>query len=165
MSNIAPQLITDRLYLDEITEQDTTLIVTWRSNPEVYKYFLLPHPLEIEEHLNWFHYRYTLDENCLNWMATIKSQKERIGVFGIKKKKGRLVTVEVSYLLAPGYQGKGYAGEALEKIIEFAKNEWKAIEAVAEIHVENKESLKFATNLGFERFEKKGNFAVYKRRL
>lgn len=165
MKNMAPQLITNRLLLNEITEHDTELIVAWRSNPEVYKYFLSPHPLEVEEHLNWFHGRYILDENCFHWMAMARKHGEHVGVFGIKRQEIRLASVEVSYLLAPEHQGKGYANEALGKIIEFAKKVWGASEAVAKVHVKNKESVKFATSLGFEYLSKDGNFDLYIKKL
>lgn len=165
MNGMAPQLRTDRLFLDEITEQDTELIVTWRSDPEVYKYFLFPHLLKAEEHLKWFRDKYILDGNRLNWMAVTKAKGEHIGVFGIKRQENNLASVEVSYLLAPEYQGKGYAREALGQVMWYAEKVWGAKEAVAEIHAENKESLKFARNLGFEYLRKKGDFALYIRKL
>lgn len=123
MENRAPQLITKRLILNDIEERDASLIVKWRSNPDVYKYFLFPHPLKFEEHINWYHKKYLLDENCFNWMAAIRDSGECIGVFGIRRQKDKLTLAEVSYILAPEYQKRGYAREALEKIMEFAKRE------------------------------------------
>ena len=37
---------TERMIMQEITEADTDFIVELRSNPEAYRYFLAPHPLQ-----------------------------------------------------------------------------------------------------------------------
>lgn len=165
MENRAPQLVTKRLFLNDIEERDASLIVKWRSNPDVYKYFLHPHPLKYEEHINWYHKNYLLDKNNFSWMAVVRSSGERIGVFGIRRWKDNLLQVEVSYILAPEYQKKGYAKEALEILMEFAKEEWSCTEAVAEIHIENSVSEKFAESLGFSYVCTNADFVLYRKIL
>ncbi|GFI30018.1 hypothetical protein IMSAGC013_01405 [Lachnospiraceae bacterium] len=162
MSAKVSNLSTERLFLREITEKDTALIVTFRSDPEVYQYFLSPHPLTEEEHLNWFRTRYLSDDNCMNWAAALKDSGETIGVFGIKRQESEH-TAEVSYILSPEFQGKGYAGEAVEGMIRFASEEWHCRFVSAQIHVENQKSAAFAKGLGFECFGRRGKFELYRK--
>lgn len=155
------QLMTERLLLSEITEKDTTLIVKWRSNPEVYQYFSAPHPLKVEEHLDWFRNKYCSDENCLFWMAMEKENRQKIGVFGIKRGEDSLSSAEVSYILSPECQGRGYAREAVERIIKYAKEKWGCSLASAKVHIANQPSIKFAENLGFVPAGRSEDFILY----
>lgn len=165
MKNSASRLVTERLLLYEITEKDTSLIVRYRSDPEVYQYFLSPHPLTEEEHLNWFRNRYVLDETCFYWMAVRKDNGETIGIFGIKRQESELTSAEVSYILSPESQGKGFAREAVEGMIRFASKEWRCRDVSAQIHVENQKSAAFAKRLGFECFGRKGKFELYRKMI
>lgn len=162
MKHIVSNLSTERLSLREITERDAALIVKFRSDPEVYQYFLSPHPLTEEEHLNWFRTRYLSDDNCINWVAALKDSKETIGVFGIKRQESEH-TAEVSYILSTEFQGKGYAGEAVEGMIRFASEEWHCSCVSARIHAENQKSAAFAKCLGFECFGRSGKFDLYRK--
>lgn len=156
------KLATERLFLREITEKDTSLIIKYRSDPSVYQYFLSPHPLTEEEHLNWFRTRYLFDDSCVNWVAARKDTGENIGVFGIKRREPECAA-EVSYLLSPEFQGKGYAREAVEGMIRFASKEWRCIAVSARIHEENRESAAFAKRLGFECSGRRGKFELYRK--
>lgn len=160
-----PPLRTDRLFLNGITEKDAPQIVEWRSDPKVYPYLMSPHPLKEEEHRDWFQNKYRLDAECLFWMATQKGSGEGVGIFGIKRRKNDLLSVEVSYILAPECQGKGYAQEAVRKLLQFAKSEWGCREAVAEIHADNEKSLKLARRLGFDFMNRKDGFVLCRKTL
>lgn len=159
------RLEADRLMLCEITEEDTSLIVKWRSDPEVYRYFLSPHPLTAEEHLDWYKNRYLHQNNRVDWVAAEKATGKRVGIFGIKREKAGDAEAEVSYLLAPEFRGKGYAAEAVERILKFASDQWLCHGAVARIHGNNQESIRFIGNLGFVWLETVGNFVTYRKTL
>lgn len=64
-----PVINTERLTLKEITAQNAPYIVKWRSDPEVYKYFINPHKITLEEHLSWFEDRYANNPNRYDFMA------------------------------------------------------------------------------------------------
>lgn len=165
MEGIAPRFVTERLVLKEITEKDTDLIVAWRSNPEVYRFFLSPHPLSAGEHMEWFQDQYKKDVNRFDWMAVTKGSKEAVGIFGIKRENGDSKEAEISYLLASKAQGKGYASEAVGCIMRFALERWHCDSCAAKIHVENYASVQFAKRLGFTISGMEGVFACYKRKL
>lgn len=154
---------TDRLVLRGIEEGDTDIIVKWRSDPEVYRYFTSPHPLTAEEHERWFREIYCHDFNRWDWLALEKTAKTPVGLFGVKREKEK--NVEVSYLLAPEAQHKGYAGEALENLLKWAKGHCRATIATANIHRDNTASLRFIERLKFGRDIEQGKFLIYRKTL
>lgn len=162
---IVPELETERLVLCDIEEKDTSRIVRWRSNPEVYRYFLLQHPLTKEEHLNWFYNSYINDCNRYDWMARKKEDGQAVGVFGVKRESEQARNAEVSYILSPEHQGMGYASEAVEKVIQFAKECWKCQKVTAEIHIENKRSIGLVERLGFSFLSSSREFCVFERTI
>jgi RimJ/RimL family protein N-acetyltransferase len=158
------EIKTERLVLREIIESDANQIVAWRSNPEVYKYFTVPKKLTVAEHLNWYHNSYLGDENRVDLIALERFKQIPVGIFGIKK-QNEGTCVEVSYLVDPQFQAQGYAREAVNAIMLFAKVEWSCETAKAEIQKNNISSIAFAKRLGFLEEEKESNFIVMKMQL
>lgn len=165
MGKITPCLITERLILEGVTEKDTGRIVAWRSNPEVYPFFLSPHPLSTAEHLDWFRNGYVQDNNRFDWIAEMKDGRKAVGLFGMKRENEASKEVEISYLLAPEAQGKGYASEAVKCIMGVAAKRWCCDSCVAAIHADNHASVEFVKRLGFTASDTEGVFVRYKREL
>lgn len=159
----APELHTERLHLLDITENDADVIVKLRSDPNVYQYFVSPHKITLEEHLNWFRNIYIYDENRYDWIAFLDN--EPIGIFGIKREFHYADTAEISYILSPEYYGKGYAKEAVSMLILFCKTEWKCKKVTAEIHKNNTLSINFIKRLSFTLTEEYGYFLRYEKIL
>lgn len=84
MADFAPTLFTERLTLKNISPDDTADIVSWRSDPAVYRYFLTAKPLTPEEHEDWYRKSYRKNSDRIDWMAFDKDG-HRVGVFGVKK--------------------------------------------------------------------------------
>ncbi len=160
----APELYTKRLRLSDMTENEASSIVEWRSDPEVYKFFVSPHEITIEEHLNWFNNRYIYDPNRLDWVA-FDIDNLPIGVFGAKRNDQKSETAEVSYILSPKQYGKGYANEAVERVIRFCKENWHCSTVIADIHKDNDNSIRFIERLGFSRESSDGVFIRYSRKI
>ncbi len=161
----APLLKTERMILRGIEEGDADYIVTLRSNPDVYKYFCYPHKITKEEHIEWFRNQYIWDERRFDWMAIEKTGMKPVGVFGIKRDCKNHTSAEISYLLAPKYGGKGYACEAVRGVMGFVAEKWPCTSCIAEIHVDNHASIRFAEKLGFTLWGIHGLFAQYGRAL
>ena len=159
------EIKTQRLILKEITEEDAEQIVFWRSNPNVYKYFRSPHELTLEEHIKWYEQTYLLDNAQIQFVAYENTSQQAIGVFGIRRYPNIKSSVEVSYLLDVKAQGNGFSKEAVLGIIKFAKENWRATSAIAEIHKDNYASIKMIERLGFKRIEDRDSFGVYERNL
>ena len=156
----APDLYSERLILRDMTEDDAAFIVQIRSNPEVYRFFTSPHKISEEEHLNWYHYRYIYDNNRFDWIAFLPSG-ERVGVFGVKRESENATEAEISYILLPEKYGKGYASEAIKRLIIFCQCQWKCDSIVAEIHKDNFPSVRFIERLGFKKFKEHDNFVDF----
>lgn len=144
-----PVLKTERLVLRGINESDTDFIIGLREKPEIYRFFTSPHKISKEEHLFWFQESYLKDINRIDWIG-IDSIKIPVGIFGIKRNAKTSIDAEISYILSPDEYGKGYASEAVMRLIEYCKVEWNTKVLTAEIHIDNFESLRFAQRMGFE---------------
>lgn len=164
MAKEIPNINTNRLLLRNICEEDAEDIVKWRSDPRIYKYFISPHKITVQEHLNWYNNIYLNDSNRYDWMA-VDYSGNNVGIFGIKRKNMNEDVAEISYILAPEKRGYGYAKEALVAIQNFLIEKWKCKFVIAEIHKNNIDSIKFAQKLGMKLISDKGKFVVYKNEL
>lgn len=152
---------TERLYLREIREDDAEIIVSWRSDPQVYQYFKNPHRITIEEHLNWYREAYRGQSNMIYWICYFGS--DPVGVFGIKKLFEN--SAEVSYLIDPKYQHRGYAREVLDVILRQAEKKWNITSVTADVHVNNMASVKFIKAMGFMEDKTDGFFITYCKKI
>ncbi|MBR0279184.1 MAG: GNAT family N-acetyltransferase [Synergistaceae bacterium] len=158
MAKNVAELESERLILRGITEDDAPEIVEWRSDPEAYKFFRSPHRITMDEHLSWYRNNYLSNNNRFDWICVDKSSGRKIGVFGAVR-DGK--TAEVNYLLAPYAQHKGYALEAVRRIIEYVRSELHLKRVVAEIHRDNAPSIALAERTGFTLESESGDFLLY----
>ena len=154
----------DRLSYREINAEDAALIVKWRSDPEVYKYFTRPCKITVEEHINWFLNSYSSDPNRLDFMA-LDSGLSKVGVFGIRRESESSDEAEVSYILAPEFYGRGFATEGVKWIMGYCKEHWGISNVIAEIHKENIRSINLAESVGFKESENRGLFIRFSKCL
>ncbi len=159
-----PVLQTARLTLRGISEEDTYAIVALRTDPNVYKFFVSPHQITVEEHLEWFRNNYIFNDDRIDWIA-FGACNNLAGIFGVKRETKDSKEAEVSYILSPEKYGKGYASEAVKRLIQFCREEWKVNYVTAEIHENNADSIRFAESLGFKQEEKKRFFIRFKRKV
>lgn len=164
MKKAAPILETPRLILSDIQQEDTEKIVFWRSDPKVYCFFLSPHKVTTEEHLNWFHSRYLLDETRYDFMAKQKGTGESIGVFGVRYLPDQNAA-EISYILGKTFRSQGYATEAMTAVMDFSQDFWPIQQWIAEIHKGNASSLHFAQKLGFTKVGENSPFWIFTKEI
>lgn len=162
MDKLIPELVTDRLILKNIEEEDANFIVAIRSNPDVYCYFSSPHKVSMEEHLNWYKNKYLSDNNRIDWIAVDRITNSRVGIFGVRRENEKFSEVEVSYIIDPIYKGKGLASEATRTVINYALKSWNAESVIAIIHKDNIESKRFAKTNGFNLSAIEGDFLTYR---
>ena len=148
----------DRLTFRGITDKDAELIVEWRSDPDVYRYFKNPHKISLEEHLNWYKNSYLNNDSRYDWMCIESESGDRVGVFGIVIDGD---TAEVNYLLSPVAQHKGYATEGVMCLAGYAVAKWSVKKVIAEIHNDNKPSIALVERLGFSEIGTNGPFTIY----
>lgn len=157
MKNIS--LCTKRLLLEGLNESHAEAVVNFRSNQAVYKFFKNPRAISLDEHNNWYSNRYLNDDSRMDFV--IKLDEDIIGTCGmldIDTKKG---SMEVSYLLADDYQGKGYAKEAVLALMDYGYVAWNIYHFIAVIHKDNLPSIKFIEKLDFKLTNIDGEFVIY----
>jgi len=164
-SQNANALTAGDLYLEEITKEDTDLIVRFRSDPNDYRFFCNPKALTKEGHINWFENSYLKNPDRIDWIARQKKDGQAVGVFSAKRESVSSKKAEISYLSDPAFRKKGYAKAAVLAIMEFCKKKWNCEKAIAVIHKENHASIGFIEALGFTKSGEYGLFFEYERKM
>lgn len=148
-----PILETERLILREITEADTAGIFACFSNEEVTKYYG-QEPLKNKEEAKGFvaffaqSYR---DKRGIRWGIELKSTGEFIGSIGFNALSLKHKRAEIGYELHQDYWRKGYATEAITKVLEYGLNDLGLTRIGAVVFVENIASNQLLLSLGFEK--------------
>lgn len=157
-----PPLKTKRLILQGITSEDADRIVRWRSDRSVYRYFQAPHKLSKEEHMAWYENKYVTDDDRFQWVGIRKDTGEKIGVFGVKRDRIIRQEAEISYLLDKQSRRFGFAGEAVQRIMEWCMDHGMT-SLKAMVHEENEDSIRFIERMGFCKNGQSGCFILYRK--
>lgn len=113
---------TERLILRPFTMEDAPAMFAYTSVPENCRYVRWDahtEPAQDEEFLREVLERYENHRDFI-WGITLRETGQLIGtcrLFDIRPDDGR---VEVSYMISPAVQGKGYASEAIRGVIRYA---------------------------------------------
>ena len=149
----SPILETERLILRQTNLKDAHEVFEMRSSVEVMQY--IPVPLatalkEAEEYITSLQERMA-NKECINWTITLKKSGEMIGTIGFYRMQLQHYRTETGYMFLPAFYGKGYASEALQRLVDFGFNNlgFHSIEAV--IYPENKGSIRVVEKCGFVR--------------
>ncbi len=141
--NPFPKIVTDRLVLRQINDEDQYAIFALRSNKKVSQYINRPIAKEVDEALQ---YIMMINEGIerndwVLWAITLKESDQLIGTiclwnFSVEQSKG-----EVGYELSPELQGKGIMQEALKAALAYGFNtiELQVIEGI--VQSENQKSI------------------------
>lgn len=88
-----------------------------------------------------------------NWAARLKDGGELVGTFGVLDYRRELVppfdAPELGWGVAPRFQGKGLAGEALGAALAWVDDELNASRTVCMISPDNTASMKLAERVGY----------------
>ena len=149
-------IITERLILRKLTEDDVDNIFLLDSNPDVMKYVGVPpvaSKAESEKMVENILGQY--DKNGTGRLAVIeKATNKFIGWSGIKlltnEVNGLKNVYELGYRFLPEFWGKGYATESAKASLELGFNQLNAEKIYAYADIENQSSNSILTKLGFE---------------
>lgn len=149
---------TQRLRLEKIEKSHFNDLFALVSNPKVQRYF--PTTLnrnEAREFYEKIQNRYETDGYCF-WAVVRQDDNQFIGICGILKQEvdGQIET-EIGYRILDEFWGKGYATEAAEGCIKYAKEKLKKISVISLILSVNAPSIKVAEKNGLK-FEKESMF-------
>lgn len=146
-----PNVETERLILDRITENDLKEIFELRSNPETMKY--IPRPLvknheEALEHFKMIDAKIE-DNTGINWGIRLKNNPKLLGIIGYYRLQPENYRAEIGYMILPEYHGKGIVPEAVKRLIQFGFEDLKLHSIEAVIDPDNYASEKVLQKCGF----------------
>jgi RimJ/RimL family protein N-acetyltransferase len=145
-------LYTKRLNIRPITIDDAPFILKLMNSPKWLKYIGDRNVHSIEEAETY------IKEKALsqfkkhghtNNVVIRKEDQTKIGTCGIYHRDGK-DEVDIGFAFLPPYEGKGYAFEASNELMKFAKNQLKLNSIKAYTLEENKSSRKLLERLGLE---------------
>ncbi|KYG32257.1 GNAT family N-acetyltransferase [Alkalihalobacillus trypoxylicola] len=148
-----PTLETERLILREITKGDTNAIFTCFSNEFVTRFYGQETLLNIEQAeamVNFFETNYK-QKRGIRWGIEMKGYSEIIGTIGFNAWSPKHKRAEIGYEIHPDHWGKGYAFEALSKVIQHGFEEMRLTRIGAIVFIDNIASNKLLSKIGFRK--------------
>ncbi len=135
----------------EFEDRDAEVFAGYRSDPEVARYQTWDTPMTVAQaRAAIAHYR-ALDPASEGWFQyAIELDGTLIGDIGVGT-HGNLMQAEVGFTLAPRHQGKGYAGEAMRRMIEHLFTDRGLHRISAGCDGRNDASARLLRRLGFRR--------------
>jgi RimJ/RimL family protein N-acetyltransferase len=127
----------DQLYVSPLERDDLEIVLAWRSNPEIYRYFREQNsPLSWKEHIEWFESR-----NSDRYDFMIHYEDRRVGVISLSS--DREVTI---YLGDFSVHDEGIATRSLNWLCERFNHKTPIY---AEVHKDNMNSIHLFQSCGF----------------
>jgi len=144
-------LETSRLILRAWTLEDAPKLFEICSDAKVMKYLGTGKPYEtVEQADDFLHWavKYQEENGFCRWAVLKKETKEIVGSCGFARPHGT-EEIELGYLLARKFWGKGLATEAAAACLKYGFEELKFKEVIAMTDLENVASQKVLEKIGF----------------
>lgn len=156
------QFESERLFYKGIERKDAPILVQWRSDSEIIRYFTNPIALSLSEHIKWFE-RYLVDKTRYDFMVIHKKDSKQIGFVGINHIKNQ--SGFINYTIGnKEYRRQGYAAEAVSALCDCFYKQEGINQFLSQVHRENISSQKVMRSLKFtKKGEKDGSFIIYER--
>lgn len=142
------KLETNRLSLRPIDLKDTEDMFEYSSDVEN-TYYIYPTHLTPKD-TKFSIANYFMSEPLGKYGVELKEQGKLIGTIDLRIKPVQL-SAEIGYVLSPSYQGKGYATEAAQAILDFAFEVLELEKVTATCNSENIESEALMLRLGMKK--------------
>jgi UDP-4-amino-4,6-dideoxy-N-acetyl-beta-L-altrosamine N-acetyltransferase len=152
-------LIGKRIQLRAIEAEDLPLLVKWRNDPNVYKYFFEHEPLSLVMQRRWFESLLQKSDEKLWIIETIRERKA-MGTIGLvhidlrnrKAEIGRILIYDEEYRLG------GYGSEAECLVLLYAFEHLGLHRLYCEVFADNERGIQIHKRFGFK---EEGKFREY----
>ncbi|OZI11119.1 GNAT family N-acetyltransferase [Bacillaceae bacterium SAS-127] len=147
-----PVLETERLILREITKEDSEGIFACFSNNDVTRYYgqaTLESIEQAEKFVNFFAQNYN-EKRGIRWGIERKDTKGIIGTIGFNAWVPKHKRAEIGYELHPTQWRKGYALEAISKVLSYGFEVMDLTRVGAVVFLENEASNNLLIKMGFQ---------------
>lgn len=151
-NDLFPELGTERLILRKMSPDDRDDFFAIRSDARMHTYTDTMPDREISQTDTYLAnmLQGIAEDRWIVWAIQPRDLNRVIGSAGIWNFDEKRTTVELSYGIAPEYQGQGYIKEALARIIDFAFQTLHLTTIEAYTEAENVPSRKLLERLRFE---------------
>jgi len=151
----------ERLVFRGINEMDVDLLVRWRSDMDLIRFFRNPEPITLQSHTEWYSNMYLMNDSRFDFILCEKSSMQKIGTVGVSVIDKDKRSCEISYMIAErGFQRKGFAQEAVTTMIALMR-ENGFTKFYADIHQHNHASISMIEKLGFVLSSQRDGFSMY----
>jgi [ribosomal protein S5]-alanine N-acetyltransferase len=147
-----PEFLTPRLELRKLCAVDEEFLVRLDADPVVMEH-IHTGPLAYAEALRYAHMQVEAAESRYRWgkwLAVLRAGAVPVGWVELCKRSGPdRDDLQVGYEFAPEHWGRGYATEAVARVLEYAFAELKLDRVAAVVRLANTASLHVLDKLGF----------------
>jgi aminoglycoside 6'-N-acetyltransferase len=146
-------LQTSRLVIRPFAPGDEPAFAAYRSDPEVARYQTWDTPYPLAEARRFVAEQSAADPRALGWFQYAVERHDEPGLIGdvgvCRSDEGR--QAELGFTLAPAHQGRGYAREAVTRIVDFLLVEEELHRLTAGTDGRNVRSARLLERVGFRR--------------
>lgn len=145
------ELETNRLIIRPISENDREELFHYRSDKEANKYQgWIPETIrDVEVFIDKTSRQLDVPETWFQFVLVDKNIHQIIGDIGVHFLDKENRQVEIGCTLNKDFQNKGYATEAVERVLDFLFIDLKKHRVITSIDPENKSSIRLVKRLGF----------------
>ncbi|WP_417431323.1 GNAT family N-acetyltransferase [Halpernia sp.] len=144
------KLLTKRLVLKPISEDDVQDILTIRSNATINKYIGRKPPKSIEDALDFILKIKNNNQKIVGFFGiTLKNNSHLIGTICLWNFSKDQKTAELGYEMLPEFHGNGFMFEALKAILNYGFNDLSLLNIEAFTHKNNLKSIQLLEKFSF----------------
>ncbi|MFI5133801.1 MAG: GNAT family N-acetyltransferase [Chitinophagales bacterium] len=148
-----PQLITDRLMLRQISNDDVSAIFSLRSDKKVMQFIDRPLAKTTDDAIQLIQriIDSLTNNDGITWGITMKNNPGLIGTIGFWRIDKEHHRAEIGYLLHPDQQGKGMMQEAMNVVLDHGFHVMKLHSVEANVNPANEASIRLLERNRFVR--------------
>lgn len=150
-----PLITTDRLVLYNAVKEDAVFVLELLNTPKFLKNIGDRKVRDLTDAENYILENFvgSYESNGFGlWIVREIGQQTAIGLCGLVKRQG-LDNIDIGFAFLPNYEGKGYAYEAAQACMDYARNDLMIEKVIAIVSPGNEGSIKLLKKLGLS-FEK-----------
>ena len=149
-------LETNRLHLKCVDRSDREFIFEEFQNDYINQYLYDEEPMTCVEQADDLIGFYNMEEprNQHRWVLIHKLDNMKMGTCGFHNWDRKKNKVEIGFELMQQYTGKGYMTEAVEAMIEFARNDMDVHKITGIVYIDNSKCKRLLEKFGFSIVDK-----------
>lgn len=155
----------DRVFLRLIEKQDLDLVLSWRNQDNIRKWFLHTEPISLDSHIKWFDQYRKLKNDYVFIIIAKDFNDTPVGQVSLYKIDYKNKNAEYGRLMIghPDAIGKGYAKQATKLLIDGGFQYFLLKEIYLEVKIDNYKAIGLYLDCGFKITKKENN--IYTMRI